>query len=151
MPKRRAWKNSKRAIIPWREHEIRPYSDLTKEMENKIQPPTGQRTPLCFGVMITKEKKELWALWYSRTSAGDSLGGAFYNSIKPFERTRFVSPTGTWFSLTTLSSHKVHESSDNNPISGWWVVLHGTREAHMKQEETKRWLQRRSSFQGQNC
>lgn len=46
-PKRRVWKNSKRAITPWREHEIRLYSDPTKEMENKIQPWTGQRTPLC--------------------------------------------------------------------------------------------------------
>lgn len=26
-------------------------------MESKIQSPMGQRTPLCFGVVITKEKK----------------------------------------------------------------------------------------------
>lgn len=56
MPKRRAWKNSKGTIIPWREHEIRPYSDPTRETENKR---TGQRPAPGFWVTITKEKQGL--------------------------------------------------------------------------------------------
>lgn len=108
MPKRRAGKNSKRGIIPWREHEIRPYSDPTNEMENKIQPPTRSETTTVFwGNDYRGEKNGIWALWYPRTSAWDSLGGEFCNSIKLFERTRFMSPRITWFSLTT-------PSSDNN-------------------------------------
>lgn len=116
MPKRRAGKNSKRGIIPWREHEIRPYSDPTKEMENKIQPPTRSETTTVFWGNDYRggKKNGIWALWYPSTSAWDSLGGAFCNSIKPFEKgfmsprvTWFMSPRVTWFSLTT-------PSSDNN-------------------------------------
>lgn len=151
MPKKRAWENSKRAMTPWREYEIRPYRDCTKETGNKIQPWLGQRTPLCLGVITTKEKRGVNAAIFWDCSMGwpvCSPPSPILSFKKPFEEQDLgIREQPKYPPLTP--AHRNVLTVIPTQVSG--CCMCGTQEAHRIHGKTEQWFPRTASLQKQNC
>ena len=122
--KKKSLEKQQKTIIPWREREIRPYSDPTRETENKR---TGQRPAPGFWVTITKEKQGLGTAIPSQDVSLKTPGAAC--SVIQLHPLKERDPS-TPEQADTPTTPGSHQSCNSNPRPWLGARAAGSRVKH---------------------